>query len=333
MSPFFLVPVQLDEGMTVSHMFAGPMRCGAPVVIGLRGTHSDAAPIAVVGYEWPERFNPHRTSEAKERQHLARFELDHAAGLGERRYTTDPARVPTGADPPDFVCERNGRSVGVELTQLLLGERAEMHAILGRLAQLAMAVNRDRWRRLAGRIAYVSFTDGPARRPPKDEPDLQLVVRELRSVVPVDPLYDKLPDQIDPAIVHQFAGGTIVTAPLDADPGSPFYRFTGFELGFAFTTVIRQEDAWDRARRLVTTHDRPGVDELIISAGAPTKQGLAFPSDGVLASLVLGAAQGDALQATHIQRIFVHSWQGRGIAALTPNQIGFKLICGEMPGA
>src|SRR4051812_20405028 len=75
------------------------------------------------------------------------------------------------------------------------------------------------------------------------------------------------------------------------------------------------------ATGLVTTHDRSGVDELIISAGAPTKQGLAFPSDGVLASLVLGAAEERALEATPIRRVFVHAWQGRGIAELTPNEI------------
>jgi hypothetical protein len=159
------------------------------------------------------------------------------------------------------------------------------------------------------------------------------VVRELKSVVPVDPLYSEPPSR---STRRSFISSPVARSsqlPSTRIPVRPSTDFTGFELGFAFATVIRQGEAWDRTQRLVTAHDRSGVDELIISAGAPTKQGLAFPSDGVLASLVLSAAEERALEATHIRRIFVHAWQGRGIAALTPNETGVELVCGEMPGA
>jgi hypothetical protein len=238
-----------------------------------------------------------------------------------------------GHDPPDFICERDGQAVGVELTQLMIEERVETHAILRSLAQLAMGQNRHRWRRLAGRIAYVAFTDpGSGGRPPRDDAILRMVIRELQSVVPVDPSYDEPPEQIDPAILHHFEGGTIVTAALSAYTDSPFYRFTGFELGFAFTTKIRDDAAWARAQDLVTSHDRPGVDELIMSAGAPTTTGLAFPSDSNLARMVIDRATDDALTAAHIRRIYVHTWHGRGIVEITPNSVGGELVCGEIPG-
>jgi hypothetical protein len=85
--------------------------------------------------------------------------------------------------------------------------------------------------------------------------------------------------QLDPQ--HQsasFSGGSLTAAALLADPGTPFYRMTGFELAPSVLVNDRPSATWAELQRLVGAHDQDGVDDFVVAAGAPTTSGFGVPS-------------------------------------------------------
>jgi len=105
----------------------------------------------------------------------------------------------------------------------------------------------------------------------------------------------------------------------------------GFELAVAFQTTITISEAGELLRRLVDNHDKPEIHTLIIVAGAPTRSGLAFPSDSVLGRLALDHVAVAPLETNHLARVLIHFWDTRAVAEIKPGDAGFELVCGELP--
>jgi hypothetical protein len=325
-----VVPIMVEEGMTVSSVFSGPVRCGAPSMIGIAGTDAQGEAVSVVGSEWPVTYSEPSGSRADariaaEQRHLARFRAD----LGRTGADPYEGAAQPGANPPDFVCQRGRRSVGIEMTQLVVQDRVAQYNMFRRVRAAVLGMNRHRFRALAGHVVYVSFLDA---RPFKGSMEVSALIHGLGAFTPTPPPSSGgAPKQLDPNAVKDIAGAKITAAPLSMDPGTPFYRRMGWELAVAQTSLIRDSDAWARLEKLVADHDQAGVDELIVAAGAPVVAGLAYPSDDVLAGAVIRSATRRAVTANHIERIFVYVWSGRAVAELSPGQSGFQHLCGDLP--
>jgi hypothetical protein len=83
---------------------------------------------------------------------------------------------------------------------------------------------------------------------------------------------------------------------------------TGFELGLAYTTLLTAQAAWQEVQRLVDQHDQPGVDILLITAGAPDQRGQIFPAEEAIASFLLEAPLALTRPPSHIKQVLLHSW-------------------------
>ena len=76
-----------------------------------------------------------------------------------------------------------------------------------------------------------------------------------------------------------------------------------------------------------------GVDDLVVSAEAPTTDGYSYPSDAVLAQAVLDAAASRTLATRNIGSVYLHVWSTRGIFRLSPGEADSETVCGEPPFA
>jgi hypothetical protein len=56
---------------------------------------------------------------------------------------------------------------------------------------------------------------------------------------------------------------------------------------------------------------------------------LAFPSDSVLAHVVLEAAESQTLTAQRLQRIWIHVWDMESVYLLEPGTQGVVRLCGQ----
>jgi hypothetical protein len=318
--------IRAEANATLTAMFSGPARAGAPSLFGAIGAESTGESIWIVAMEWPETYKPLSDKPSKELQHLNRFAVDFRAGIGSEPYSEVRA---SPSDPPDFHCTRGADTIGVEVTQLTLEERVEAGAQFRPLRMAVMGTNRHRFRQLEGHVVYVSFDTLDGRPPAKM--GVATLIDALQAFQPPDFDFIEMPEQAPPDAVTPFEGGTLVSARLAGRTGTPFFQMMGWDLVFAQPVTIRQSEAWNLFQRLLSQHDSAGVDELIVSAQAPIVSGVAYPSDAVAAQAVLMEALETAPIARRIQRIFLHVWSTNGIFSLTPGQAGFEQVCGDLP--
>jgi hypothetical protein len=183
----------------------------------------------------------------------------------------------------------------------------------------------ERFAHLQGWIASVSFDEvvGIGRGPKKRAERAGEVVTALNTFRP--PAVQQLEQQLDPDMIHPFNDGHVTAALLGENYSSPLQVAKGFELALNFPTEIFEEEAWGVMERRVKEKDLvDGAHTLLVSAGSPTTTGLTFPSDSVLASIVLRAAETRALAATRLQRIWLHDWSSESVHAFTPGVVGWS---------
>lgn len=118
-----------------------------------------------------------------------------------------------------------------------------------------------------------------------------------------------LPQQLDLGVVDRSTGSAeFCGLPLlNTAPDTPLYALRGFELVLGYSSDYRIGHATAEVERLVSQHDKPGVDTLHISAGAPDRRGVIHPAEEVFARFYLD--HGSAVsQTNHLKRIVIHLW-------------------------
>jgi hypothetical protein len=180
---------------------------------------------------------------------------------------------------------------------------------------------------LTGFHVYVSFggegsLDRPFRR--TDDQAAEDLVQTLRDYRP-DPTRmhvegPSLPERApDPGTVRSPSGASLYAMPLVSGvPGTILFALRGFEVGLAFSSTHTAESVWEEIARLINDHDQPGVDELLISVGAPNQHGQVFPSDEAVARFAI-AHPGQVRVPTHVRRVVMHFWDAGEAWELFPD--------------
>ncbi len=195
-----LFPIDVPEGVALSDMFMGVRRFGAPMVFGGTGTEIESQEaVRMVAFEWPTAYTLTVEKTAKELQHLNRFNVDIRAETRRPLYSSIQQ---VEDDPPDFRCiTQDGRTRGVECTQLVLQERLEAEARFRRLRRALLGTSRHRLQHLQGHVVYVALEPRSAG---QRQPKLSELVRALISGL----------EQHDPTI-----GATLTELPEQAPRG------------------------------------------------------------------------------------------------------------------
>jgi hypothetical protein len=109
------------------------------------------------------------------------------------------------------------------------------------------------------------------------------------------------------------AAGFVVNAIVNPHPECEFPNGLPFALQLAQPEHLTASAARSNLQRLVDSHDKPEIDELVVSAGAPDRAGVRFPREEAAAAFFLGLPDCH-VDATHMSRVLVHMFSSRQIA-------------------
>jgi hypothetical protein len=320
-------PVRAPEGTTFTGGAFALLPWSAVAFYCLLGTTKKGAPLLAVASEWPLIWL--RTAKP-----LSKFEREL---LYLRRYSSDRAiatrgnhawgDVQPGDDPPDATVLTDAGRVGVESTSLTVESRRGVHGLFAQLRRGLQEAEPALFAKLAGHIVYVWFQEseipGPPVKPHKrsDTPALDALIQELADY---EPATEELRHHPGPApqtmpelpLADTPAGARFYAVPLlGGAPGSMLFTLAGFDIALVYTTLLTAEEAWSEVQRLVDSHDKPGVDLLLVTAGGPDANGNVFPAEEAVANFVVEHPIGLSHSPKHIRRVILHSWgTGRATA-------------------
>lgn len=299
-------------------------------VVGYPRGNEDHGRTWILTYEQP--IDTGRTVLAHGREDeeydLERFCTDFQLHTGHTIY--DSFR--RGNDPPDFVAVESRGTVTVECTRLTSEKRRSAHALLAHTREsIIEQLRKDRkaFRYLVGSLVFLRFADTGFKTdlPPKlrEKEKIDAIIAGLKSY-----RFSEEPTMVDFDDGVETTRDNYVDVPnvctlhatpyIGALPSSEFFQRTGFEIGIGMKSVHTYDDSWKSLEDLILRKDRPGNEDLVISVGAPTRGGIAFSSDELVAEIALGS-QGQPEKIEHLKRVFVHFQLTRRIVQVWPQRI------------
>lgn len=321
--------VKEDINIEQAHAF-GPTPWGVPGGMGASATRvSDGASLFCFLYESPlEIFYAPRP-----------ISKDQEEGLLLERLRTDDLRrgipimgkVRRGEEPPDFVVETDKGLHGLDFTRFSIAERMQAQALFRRLRERLLKSPREDFAHLMGATIYLWFDhQGLSSFPQESDEDVDALVVALKNYefdpeISVGQVIDGPPDQLgDVGKRDSGRGAHFLATPMrGGSPSSFFYLAMGFELGLAYQTDHDLQSAWSQIRRLVDRHDKPEIETLVITVGAPDRHGFLYPSE---TSLMIFALEGalPELQPRHLKAVNVHFWADGTVIQISPEVMSIR---------
>jgi hypothetical protein len=301
--------------MRADGVVAALLPWASPSLFGLVGSTLDSEPLLIISYEWPipwARVTTPLPKDAIETLQLERFRTDYVFGTGGLPFV----QADRGPDPPDFLVSTDGGTEGLECTSFTVSERREALALFSRVRATLLGRPRPEMLHLGGFMIYMWFGGPDVLERPSGTNDDQAadeLVQALRDYRP-DPermriSSGSLPAHApDPGVVTTTTGVSFYAIPIAiATPSTLLFALQGFEIGLSFATEHTAKSAWQELERLIEGHDKPGVDWLLVSAGAPNARGQLFPSDGAVARFAIEHPLPLA-KPRHVKRVTIHFW-------------------------
>ncbi len=225
-----------------------------------------------------------------------------------------------GSEPPDFFISRAGKRCGLELTVFAQPVRRERAAFFAKLQdRLIEAYDQGSLRRLEGIKIDLAFRDLGEKPVPVSESELAELIQQLEAIS--DTVRAPLPPNwVSSAELHPaFASGQVNDGILKWNVssisnmpmrGSKLANHTGFEIEYTHREWMQAEDVQSALERCIQAKDKPnaGNDELLIVAGAPDRDGRAYPAEALLLGSFLAKWGGLKTEPKHINRVFVDLW-------------------------
>jgi hypothetical protein len=346
-----VVPFRPDRDVVIESESIGLAPWNVLTLLGIRGRAvDDGEEVVVVSLEWPRPYSAAARVEKREMEaiHVEQFCTDHLLSLGRLPY--DLIESSTGARP-DFIAQEGEQSFGLECAQYTVQSRRHAAALFEDVRDAVMkAPDRRRFAHLRGRFVFMWFrrADGRPELPPKArETDAVVAITEaLTEEIPLAPAAEVEPAEAPPEFPGEQLGIRNVGLPgsdfecgfysvpmRGAAPAGTFFARTGFEIGLSYQTTQTRTAAREELLRLISEHDKPEVNHLLISAGAPNRAGLTFISEAYVLDFLLSGPDLAIPAPSHIKRVLIHFWGLGRIIEVHPSLKGIStdLYAGYVP--
>jgi hypothetical protein len=296
---------------------------GVPNAVAIGGT-TDGEPALVIVNESPTTWV--RTAPAFDKRnlellHLQRFAVDYRLATGSEAYLA----IQPGGDPPDFVAEvGNGTTVGWELTAFTISERRNAQALFNALRRLLVVQQRHRVTHLAGFDTYVWFgrssdSGGLPHRHNDTEAQQQLLEALINHRPDPNEFRTEgtsLPQQLDMTPVQTPQDAQFISVPMmGGAPLSLLFLSTGTEIHLAYQSSHTASITWSRLQQAIAKKDRPGNDNLLISVGAPDRNGMTYATEELLANFIMEHPR--PVETRHLKNVILHFWSTGVAISLT----------------
>lgn len=257
---------------------------------------------------------PFNNKKAMELEHLQHFEA--AVRRQHPKYAF--SLIGDGLDPPDFQIQRGDQIVGLELTMFAPYKRRERLKFFAKIQHRMKELLENKLIfGLSGIHIELSFGDFGGKPKPIREEALQELVDAFIQLTkrPRDPLsstndWGSTPYPLgqegsaDEGSIHWYVAG-VADAPLR---GSALANSTGFELTYTQTGWTSKNEINAQLQACIDAKDKPGADELLISAGAPDREGWQIFAESDCLWYCMEEWQGLLSTPKHLKRIFLDIW-------------------------
>jgi hypothetical protein len=324
-SQFSAVPFHVSEEIQATAMVYRGAPWQPPPLTALRGiipASNDPVllvvnemPLAI--YSWFEQASKSQLEEL----HLQHFITDYSLAFGERLYT----EFSPGNDPPDFQATTSEGERHVDCVQFAIQARREAYGRFDEIRRTLFAANPNNFGHLHGLLVYVwVITDEGGLRLPlnsKHKSDLIEQLSRFRfspgtGVVTSTGMPSVAPDNLN--INTTLSGWYFCATPfLVSAPVSSFFNKMGFELSFVYTTQHTASEVWSELSRRINQHDKPEINDLVITIGGPDRNGYVHPSEEAIFDFMLLNPH-PISQPEHLQRILAHGWETGRIVQFYP---------------
>ncbi|TLH58312.1 hypothetical protein [Mycolicibacterium phocaicum] len=285
---------------------------------------------------------PHCMSKSEmEAHHLDRYRHDYLTQRGAFPFDS----VVIGNDPPDFVVTGPDGEWGLDCVVFADSSRRRAAAMMRRFRRsLQQSVGSRNFTGIQGCQLAVRFSDSMDALPPKVS-DQDAVIESLLDAMATC-RYDReawaqlnaeIADDPDRLLRHWPDLGDQVSLPN----GAGFYANVicseseshllpsglGFEIALDMHTCDLVSELLVRLTKLVTDHDKPCNQQLLITAGGPDKDACCYPEEETTARFLLEENPdfqpgGKGLEVKHLRQIAIHSWSSQTIVDLPLTTIG-----------
>lgn len=283
-------------------------------------------PGIVVAFEQPQTapgFTSPVQKEVLERSHLERFRHDHLL----RRGAVPFEDVKRGGDPPDFVVKTTHGEERLDCAILANESRRRAHHLFAVLRQrLFDGAGGRSFAGIAGTLAAVSFGSQLDELPPRrtDDSIVDDLLDALSEAIVDRQVHESLmeqvvqsggfPQQLPPGAITQGSTpdgvATFVANVLYPENRIPPNLPGGlpFLLQLHFPQRVTRGEVETELQRLATKHDKGRIQHLLVSSGAPNREGICFPAEETFARLLFEGAAVNAVTTTHISKVSLHLW-------------------------
>jgi hypothetical protein len=250
-----------------------------------------------------------------ERLHLEKCRLDHLVRSGCLLFDG----VERGSDPPDFRVNAGSTIVGLDISALALAERRLAYRLFDVFIAQIVA-SKATLANIVDTQVLVWFDLGCGLPPKRSDADVAADLVDCLRQVELDRgrmqrFYAETAAQGMPASFPSWypirwlsdneAGFQISLLPSEAAPSS-FRQAVGFECRLHMSMLIDAPFVMREIQRLVRKHDKPDIEWLLLTVGAPDTDGYVYPGEEVMYELIKD--ENERIGANHIRRLLLHRW-------------------------
>lgn len=292
----------------------------------LGGTTADGEPMLMFSAENPDKiqgFDGEVEKDRLERFHLECYRADHVLQFGDA-----PFEEVAAGDRPDFTVTAGGQQLRLDCAALADHHRRLGFRLMDHLRERLIAGGGGRdFSGVAGCLLSVWFGEKLDELPPKRwddsiiEPLLDAIadckvdhaaIARLIQEVAERGFPQVLPPVIETGKTPDEAAGFVANAVLGPTEGARFSTGLGFEVQLHLPEQVTYGSAKANLDRIVSQHDQPQIEHLLLTAGGPDRTGMRFPGEEVIAGF-LAEQPGLYVEAEHLQRVTLHLWSARRI--------------------
>lgn len=249
--------------------------------------------------------------------HLQRFCSDHLIAHGVNPY---PHRIlPRNPPHSDFLVDiEPDKSIGVDCVQFAIEQSKMAHALFGRLKKdMARRTDDRALSGLRGQTVFLGFGVGEKSGLPPKSWDSTRMSEELLSELALyaagakadQPSQSEIGEDRHPNlhVARTRSGVMFYSAPGLFRAPSSFAVEHGFEVALLYDFTLNISDEWERLRLLIEGHDNPGFDHLLVSIGAPDRDGVFFPAAVEVFWEMLRFPE-EVRKPKYVRRVYLHEW-------------------------
>ena len=304
------LPFMIKTDMTMEGQIMSLAPWGAPLLLGGFGHSVDKKAFEIViAYEWPIPYLSLQEQQSKEKNeatHLKRMLKDYGFSRQEELFEN----IIRGDDPPDFYATRKSMKFGVDVAQYTLQDRRHANAKFEEIKEYIANNCSEKLAHLRGFSIYFWYWEANNLDKPHIAPsELKELLDALERYKPNPTIVDgdDLPEHHPGWHVGSTKKTSFYAHPFtNSAPDTAFFYKIGFKLGPASFTQTNTEN-----------HDHPRISQLILTCGAPNRNGFGYLSDEHLMRMAINNPMLIDIPH-HITNILVHFWTTGEIYSLFP---------------